>query len=293
MQLTDQQVQSYRENGYLLLPGVFSEDEVQVFRDELPGLFAQDTPARVLEKGTGVVRSVYGSHAQSEVFARLVRDPRMLGPARRLLDDDVYVHQFKINAKQAFGGEVWEWHQDYVFWRNEDGMPTARVVNVTLYLDEVNEFNGPLLLIPGSQRYGVIEPRVREKGSGNGGATGMAWASDVAADLTYSFGRDTVAGLVERHGIVSSWGPAGTLLLFHPDVVHGSAPNMSPFDRALLMATYNSVHNTPVPGPSPRPEFLCARDHTPLAAAAEQVLEPAAEQVLEPAAEQVLEPAAA
>lgn len=279
MQLTDEQVKRYEENGYLLLPGVFSAGEVQAFRNELPALFAEDSPARVLEKGTGVVRSVYGSHTRSEAFARLVRDPRILAPAQRILDDDVYVHQFKVNAKQAFGGEVWEWHQDYVFWRNEDGMPAARVVNVTLYLDEVNEFNGPLYLIPGSHRYGVIEPRVREKGTGGGGAMmGAAWASDVGADLTYSFGRETMGELVQRHGIVSSWGPAGSVLVFHPDIVHGSCPNMSPFDRSLLMVTYNSIRNlpVPVPGATRRPEFLCARDYTPLAPRAEPVLEPAA-----------------
>jgi ectoine hydroxylase len=195
-----------------------------------------------------------------------------------VLEDEVYVHQFKVNAKQAFGGEVWEWHQDYVFWRNEDGMPAARVLNATLYLDEVNEFNGPLLLIPGSHQYGVIEPRVREKESGGGDAMGMGagWASDVSATLTYSFGKETVGELVERHGMVSSCGPAGSVLLFHPDLVHGSAPNMSPFDRALLLVTYNSVHNLPVPGANPRPDFLCARDHTPLVPLAEPVLEPAA-----------------
>lgn len=263
MRFTDEQVRSYHEDGYLLLPGVFSAEELQLFRDELPVLFAQDTPARVLEKGTGVVRSVYGSHTQSEPFARLVRDPRILEPARRVLDDEVYVHQFKINAKQAFGGEVWEWHQDYVFWRNEDGMPTARVVNVVLYLDEVNEFNGPLFLLPGSHKHGVIEPRVREKGDG-AGAMGMSWASDVAADLTYSISKETMVELVERHGMVSSCGPAGSVLLFHPDLVHGSSPNMSPFDRVLAMATYNSVHNLPVGGANARPEFLCARDYTPL-----------------------------
>jgi ectoine hydroxylase len=35
----------------------------------------------------------------------------------------VYIYQFKINVKAAFGGDVWQWHQDYIFWRNEDGMP--------------------------------------------------------------------------------------------------------------------------------------------------------------------------
>ena len=281
MQFTDEQLRSYQEDGYLLLPTLFSPQEVAALRGELPALYAMDTPGRVLEKGSGLVRSVYGSHTVSDTFARLVRDPRLLEPARRVLDDEVYVHQFKINAKQAFGGEVWEWHQDYIFWRNEDGMPAARVINVVLFLDEVNEFNGPLLIIPGSHRDGVIEPRVRSK-DGGGGGMGPSWQSDVAADLTYSFGRETVAALVNEHGIVAPKGPAGSVLLFHPDVVHGSAPNMSPFDRELVLVTYNSVHNVPVPGPSPRPDFLCARDTAPLTPVAPRMQVPGVPVVAEP-----------
>jgi len=31
-------------------------------------------------------------------------------------------------------------------------MPEARAMNVAIFLDEVNEFNGPLMLIPGSHK---------------------------------------------------------------------------------------------------------------------------------------------
>jgi ectoine hydroxylase-related dioxygenase (phytanoyl-CoA dioxygenase family) len=213
-----------------------------------------------MEKETGVVRSVYGSHRNNEVFARMVRDPRLLEPSRALLEDDVYVHQFKINAKLAFRGEVWEWHQDYIFWRNEDGMPTNNVVTVALFLDEVNEFNGPLLFVPGSQKGGVIEPRARNEAEGGA----ESWKADVAAALSYTVQQDTLAELVEDGGITAPKGPAGSVLLFDGNVVHGSAPNMSPFDRMLALVTYNAVSNAPTGGRKVRPDFLCSRDFTPV-----------------------------
>ena len=260
MYLSNEQVRSYREDGYLFLPGCFSAEEVEEMNAQLPGIFAEDTPARVLEKATGQVRSVYGSHATNEHFGNLVRDPRLLEPARDILEGDVYVHQFKVNAKLAFRGEVWEWHQDYIFWRNEDGMPTANVVTVALFLDEVNEFNGPLLFVPGSQRGGVIEPPSRR-----GGDQGEpSWKADVSAALSYTVQQDTLAELVAEGGIVAPKGPEGSVLFFDGNVVHGSAPNMSPFDRMLALVTYNAVSNAPVAREKPRPEFLCSRDFTPV-----------------------------
>jgi ectoine hydroxylase-related dioxygenase (phytanoyl-CoA dioxygenase family) len=259
MYITDQQIQDYRRDGYLLLPALFSAEEIQAMKDVLPDAFAEDSPARVMEKESGVVRSVYGSHRTHEIFGRMVRDPRLVVPAQRLLEDQVYVHQFKVNAKLAFRGEVWEWHQDYIFWRNEDGMPTSNVVTIALFLDEVNEFNGPLLFVPGSQRGGVIEPRARKE-SGEG----ESWKADVSAALSYTVQQDTLAELVSEGGIVAPKGPAGTVLFFDGNVVHGSAPNMSPFDRMLALVTYNAVSNAPTGGRKVRPEFLCSRDFTPV-----------------------------
>src|SRR3546814_9383263 len=59
------------------------------------------------------------------------------------------MHQFKINAKAAFDGEVWQWHQDFGTWHRDDEMPEPRAMNIALFLDEVSAVNGPLMFIPG------------------------------------------------------------------------------------------------------------------------------------------------
>ena len=67
------------------------------------------------------------------------------------------MHQFKINGKMAFDGDVWQWHQDFGTWKNDDEMPEPRAMNVAIFLDDVNEFNGPLMFIPGSHKLGVLD----------------------------------------------------------------------------------------------------------------------------------------
>jgi ectoine hydroxylase len=59
-------------------------------------------------------------------------------------------------------------------------------------------------------------------------------------------------------------GPAGTVIFFHPEIAHGSALNMSPYPRTVLIITYNDVTNSPRPAGSPRPEYLVGRDLRPL-----------------------------
>ena len=65
MRLTNQQLKSYADNGFLFLPDYFSGREIALIKNEVPTLFAEDTPRRVVEKN-GVVRSVYGSHVNNE-----------------------------------------------------------------------------------------------------------------------------------------------------------------------------------------------------------------------------------
>jgi ectoine hydroxylase-related dioxygenase (phytanoyl-CoA dioxygenase family) len=258
MSLSAEQVRFYEENGYLLLPGLFSEDEVATLHEGVRREFAVDEPRRTLEKDGRTVRAVHGSHAVDELFARLVRDPRLLLPARQLLGDDVYVHQFKINAKAAFSGDVWEWHQDFLFWHKEDGMPQPRATTVVVFGEEVNEFNGPLLFVPGSHRIGMVDVE------GKGGVEGPAWITTLTADLKYSLPPDLLAETVKRRGMVAPKAPAGSVLIFHPDLFHGSAGNMSPFGRTLILISYNSVANHLLPVPAPRPEWLAARNFAPL-----------------------------
>jgi ectoine hydroxylase len=270
MRLTQEQLAAYEQNGFLFMPDYFSPREVELLRGEVAGIFAEAAPHVVREKEGQTVRSAYGSHATNEIFKRLARHPRLVEPAMQLLGSQVYVYQSKINAKAAFSGDLWEWHQDYIFWHKEDGMPSPRVLSAALFLEEVSEFNGPLFLIPGSHREGMIDQQLHSELAAGAVPShrayrgSPAWISNLTADLKYALKKEAVTELVDRYGITSPKGHAGSVLFFHGNIVHGSPNNISPFDRLLTIITFNSVENVPGHVPNPRPEFLVSRDAAPV-----------------------------
>ncbi|WP_287267590.1 phytanoyl-CoA dioxygenase family protein [Moorena sp. SIO3A2] len=157
MKLTTKQIDQYNNQGFLLIPDLFSQEEVSLMQAQLPGLMAEDVPGRVLEKDRKTVRALHGCYLFNKVFHNLIREPRLLEPAHQLLGSQVYLYQFKINLKAAFGGDVWPWHQDFIYWHKEDGMPLPKVISLAILLDDLNEFNGPMIFIPGSHKQGILD----------------------------------------------------------------------------------------------------------------------------------------
>jgi ectoine hydroxylase len=247
MQLTQEQLAQFDHDGHLFFPGLFTSEEIQVLLDEVPHLYAQHRPENVREKGSEAVRTNFAAHMYSAPFARLARHPRMVKPIMQIFDEPVYMHQFKINGKMAFEGDVWQWHQDYGTWKNDDLMPEARAMNVAIFLDDVNEFNGPLMFIPGSHKLGVL---------------------DAAHDVTttsyplWTINNDTIRKLVERGGIVAPKGPAGSMILFHSCLVHASTANLSPWNRVSVYLSLCAVSNHV--RRFKRPEYIAHRDFTPI-----------------------------
>ncbi|MEV7283077.1 phytanoyl-CoA dioxygenase family protein [Streptomyces sp. NPDC093252] len=250
MKLTEDELTRYQSDGFVVLMNHFSEDEMEILRAALAQDCEVGGPCVVREADGRKVRALYASHLRHPVFRRLVRLDRLLSPARELAGEALYVHQLKVNVKQPFGGERWSWHQDYVVWRDVDGMPGPRAVNVALFLDDMTEFNGPVIFLRGSHRLGTLENRP----DGGGGR------SDAHVDPDeYAVGPGSLAELIAEHEMVSAKGRAGSVVLFHPQIVHGSAANMSPGPRRLLIATYNPLDNAPRRRRDPRPEYLVGR----------------------------------
>ena len=108
MKLSSQQLEQFDREGYLFFPSLFTRPEIQALLDEVPSLYAQRRPENVREKTGDVVRTNFAAHLYSAPFARLARHPRMVEPVKQLFGEDVYMHQFKINGKQAFDGDVWQ-----------------------------------------------------------------------------------------------------------------------------------------------------------------------------------------
>lgn len=266
--LSENAVDRYRTDGFVVLEDTLPAAFTAEIREEFERLCGLDHPGRVFEKDGSTVRGIHGSHQVSPFFARLVRHPSLLLAAEQLIGSQVYVHQFKINAKRALTGDVWPWHQDYTFWQQKDGMRESRAVNVALFLDEVTEHNGPLLVMPGSQRIGTVSSERQGVGVGAGGAD---WASSLSADLDLALDAERLTFLADRYGIRSVTGAAGGILLFNPEIIHGSGVNMSPHDRGMALITYNSVDNSLPEVDRPRPEFLASRDFQPLTPLLEEI----------------------
>jgi ectoine hydroxylase len=247
MKLDAKQLAAFDKDGYLFFPSLFSREEIQVLLDEVPRLYAQRRIENVREKGSDAVRTNFAAHMYSEPFARLARHPRMVEPVMDLFGEEVYMHQFKINGKMAFDGDVWQWHQDFGTWKADDLMPEPRAMNVAIFLDDVNEFNGPLMFIPGSHRLGAID------------------ASHDVSTTSYplwTIDHDNISKLVGKGGIVAPKGPAGSMILFHSCLVHASTSNLSPWNRVSVYLSLCAISNHI--RRFKRPAYIAHRDFRPI-----------------------------
>jgi ectoine hydroxylase len=247
MRLSPEQLKAFDEEGYLFLPDCFGADEVAALRQEAEAIYRSDRPELWREK-SGAPRTAFAAHTYNEGFRLLGAHPRLIEPVEQLFGEQLYMHQYKLNAKAAFDGDIWQWHQDYGVWARDDGMPEPRAMNISVFLDEVMPINGPLMFIPGSHKSGVLP-------AGHDEATTSypLWTLD----------HDTIARLVDASGIVAPTGKPGTVLMFHGNLVHASTANITPYPRTIVYLTLCAVSNyirTPT-----RPEWIAHRDFTPIA----------------------------
>ncbi|MET8860978.1 MULTISPECIES: ectoine hydroxylase [unclassified Streptomyces] len=253
---------SYERDGFLPVERLIDEDEVAVYHQELERLVA-DPAVRadersIVEPRTQEIRSVFEVHRISEVFARLVRDERVVGRARQILGSDVYVHQSRINVKPGFGASGFYWHSDFETWHAEDGLPNMRTVSVSIALTENHDTNGGLMIMPGSHRTFL----------GCAGSTPKDnYKKSLQMQDAGTPSDEALTGLASRHGIKLFTGRAGSATWFDCNCMHGSGDNITPFPRSNVFIVFNSVENAavePFAAPVRRPEFIGARDFTPV-----------------------------
>ena len=260
--LSRAEVEQFDTQGYVLLENVFEPEEVAALQAETRSLLKSangiDPATIITERGGDEVRSIFEIHNQCEAMKRLARDERLAGIARFLLDDDVYIHQSRLNYKPGFQGKEFFWHSDFETWHVEDGMPRMRALSMSVLLTPNTPNNGPLMLIPGSHRSFLT-------------CVGETPADHYLSSLKkQEYGvpdQWNLARLAHEHGIVAPTGKPGTVILFDCNTMHGSNGNITPFPRSNAFMVYNAVSNRlerPYAAPRPRPDFIAAREVEPL-----------------------------
>lgn len=252
--LTEAQLDEFERKGFLFIPNLISGDELDALRQEMSGLMNNDAyrdrAFSVTEPESHEIRSLFAIHKLSDRFAKLASDERLAGAARQIIGDDPYVHQSRINYKPGFAGKGFDWHSDFETWHAEDGMPNMHAVSASLILTDNHEFNGPLMLIPGSHLQFV--PCLGETPEDNHKSSLKAQEVGVPSS-------EALTKLVDEHGIEAPKGKAGGLLLFDCNTLHASNANLSPDPRSNVFFVFNRPDNRcikPFAAPKPRPDFL-------------------------------------
>ncbi|MEX2208926.1 MAG: phytanoyl-CoA dioxygenase family protein [Myxococcota bacterium] len=166
---------------------------------------------------------------------RLVDDPRLWQPVTALCGTSLLaLFTDKLNFKRP-GGAEFPWHQDspyFVF----DCPHVDRLVSLQVYLDDATLANGCLWMIPGSHLHGRL-PCFEDQGTLGRLYTDVERALPGAKPLPIE-------------------APAGSVIFFNGDVVHGSRSNETASSRRAFVLTYQPAGFTQFRRPGARPVRL-------------------------------------
>ena len=254
MTLTEKQIISFDQDGYLILRNLFSKEEITVLQTEAARIAKLDTEGIIKENKTSTPKIMLRMHdpespTSSPAYVVAARLPRVLGAAQQVLRTrDLYLHHSKINIKGAIEGSVWPWHQDFGQWRL-DGILKPNLVTFMIMLDEATELGGGLHFQPGSHRLGRIDPQ---------------WDQSTAYNFYSTPTEDVKRALKQGRKPVAITGCPGDAVLFHCNLLHSSGQNLSAEDRRQVYFCYNPTNNRPREVDNPRPEYARSTNWEPV-----------------------------
>lgn len=251
--------EEYRRKGYICIPGLLNQREVGVLNTATERVIGMDGP-QVMREKNGLPHVIYGMHLLDPRLSTLARHPKLVAICEQLLGKSVYVHQSRVNAKQT-GGAIVNWHQDFGTYHRVDGVPRPDGIMIAVFLNDVSDYNAPLMAVPGSHVEGVVSEASTET---------EAEDRDRASKYRYDITMERMSQLIDRYGLEHITGPAGSVVFMNMQVVHGSTVNITPLRRVILYLNVCTVDNCGTT--FRRPEYLAARDFNPLQPAAENCL---------------------
>lgn len=233
--LSREEMDFYRENGYVLVRGLLSRDEAAFYRDEAHALINRLVEANAQVEATwesarGLVATAertqllhrHNVEFYSAAFHKLLLDDRLTARAADCIgSENVQLHHSKLFIKPPEKGSPFPMHQDHPFFPHERHSMIAAIV----HFDDAPEEKGCLRMVPGSHLQGPL-PHDKEGG----------W------HLPF-----------ERFPLEDSVlcpAEAGDVLFFSYLTIHGSGVNVSNEARTTLLIQMRDAADRPL-----QPEF--------------------------------------
>ena len=211
--LSENEVNRYRQQGYLTGYPVFGEDELVRLRTEFERLLAlvpEGMKADEMCQWHGYDRFLYD----------LCMAPRLLDYVEDLIGPDFFLWGTHFLAKQPRDPTPVLWHQDAFYWALD---PKEAVSVWVAFTDSVQE-NGCLRVVPGTHRAGLLKHRVSDNAQPQG-----LWLQMEEGE----FNPEEAVSLALK---------AGQISLHDNHIVHGSQGNRTDRWRIGLSIRYSPTH---------------------------------------------------
>lgn len=225
MTLTQEQLQAYRKDGYLLLKNLFDQEEIGKLKNAALADRELDKRSYGRADGEGgTVRLSIWNHPGDNIYGAFARSERIVNVAEELLEGEAYHYHSKMILKDAKVGGAWTWHQDYGYWYNF-GLLQPLLTSVTIAVDKATKENGCLQVLRGSHAMGRVEHSLSGDQAG--------------ADM------ERVNVAKEKFPLVYCEMEPGDAMFFDCNILHRSDQNRSDYSRWSLICCYNAARNNP------------------------------------------------
>lgn len=202
--------------GYVVLPQVFSPEEIKQARSLIMDYSERDAPKATHFQGANadklhLQRRVWNLLNKGQIFVEMVQREPVVSIMRRFLGSEFILGSIAANRLLP-GGPGQELHIDYPYWDMYKAESFPLGINpsfplnaqVSILLDDFTEENGATAIVPGSQKLG-----------------------------RYPSDEDRAAAKVER-----MTGKAGDVAIFFGMAWHAAMPNRSDANRSAVLIQY-------------------------------------------------------
>ena len=212
----------YKQNGFLVKKNLISKKTIQNINNEIDK-FKKIKNYNFFEHKTVNKKKYFlrlqDPHLRHKFFLNLSKNKKIIEIVAKLMGGSARFHHSKLNFKLPSNlGGIIHWHQDWSFYphTNDD------LIAVGIYLEDCEEINGPLKVIPKSHKGKLYDHHY------NGNFIGK------------------ISEKININKAVSLTGTAGTVTFHHVRTLHASGLNLTENSRPLLLFGYSAVDAWPL-----------------------------------------------
>jgi ectoine hydroxylase len=179
--LTAEERAAYERDGFVVVPDVFPAHELAAINDELDRLITQPG----VEAGPHRRGWIYDVARKSALTRQFAEDERLLALVEAVVFPGIAIHSTKLVTKLPHSPDICHWHQDEAYYLKPEDPAThsQRRMSVWVPLQDTDQRNGCLWVVPGSHRWGIDDWTWQESGTCQKRINRHEWAEQHALPL--------------------------------------------------------------------------------------------------------------